>query len=644
KDRARRYESPSQFAADVQRHLSGEPVVAAPPSMAYRVRKFVRKHRAAVVTTGMVAAALLLGIAGVSWGLTIARASAAAATTRADEAEWNTYIGNLAAAQMLIADDKYPEARARLAACPETKRGVEWRFLHQKSQSILCVLPPAGAASFSPDSKRVLTTSDWWGTARLWETDTGKLINSCAASWGSFSPDGDCLLPLPECGFGPLLSRLLDGSPGTSSAKAKYMSAGVFSADGTKFALAVHNSDFSALLQVWDSRTKEPLGRSMSLDEGAELLIFSPDGMRLLSAAGTVARQWDYTTGELIGTHIQHNDRIVRTLFSPDGTRILTASDTSARLSDGMSGEPIGDPAVYERGVPIAKFSPDGRLMVTGTLNNSPATLRDGTTGVPEGWRGIGCVSSVSFSADSKYFVVTHSGGGAQLWDTKTLKPIGNTICSFGTNSAVFSPDGTRIFAVGWHVVEMFDLHGRCLGRTHVRPIIDDFDTLRLQVAISPDGVYIMTFVSELNPEMNRVPVTVLRADRLDQPETELWGPDVAVRIESLIGRRPPLSKDVVAPDGARRVVVRNDNRLLFLDNASGRELLALPFDDKPTGVNFSPDGTRLVVLFDEWHAIIMDSRDAADRQAEFAVSMSRTNSSPHAEVDGEQSEVEFRP
>ncbi|MFN0135214.1 MAG: serine/threonine-protein kinase, partial [Phycisphaerae bacterium] len=42
KDRARRYESPSQFAADVQRHLSGEPVVAAPPSMAYRVRKFVR--------------------------------------------------------------------------------------------------------------------------------------------------------------------------------------------------------------------------------------------------------------------------------------------------------------------------------------------------------------------------------------------------------------------------------------------------------------------------------------------------------------------------------------------------------------------------------------------------------------------------
>ncbi|MFN0137358.1 MAG: serine/threonine protein kinase [Phycisphaerae bacterium] len=67
KDRARRYESPSHFAADIQRHLSGEPVVAAPPSMAYRVRKFVRKHRTAVMTGSMVAAALTLGIAGTTW-------------------------------------------------------------------------------------------------------------------------------------------------------------------------------------------------------------------------------------------------------------------------------------------------------------------------------------------------------------------------------------------------------------------------------------------------------------------------------------------------------------------------------------------------------------------------------------------------
>ena len=45
KDRTRRYETANGFAADILRHLAHEPVVAAPPSRAYRVRKFVRKHQ-----------------------------------------------------------------------------------------------------------------------------------------------------------------------------------------------------------------------------------------------------------------------------------------------------------------------------------------------------------------------------------------------------------------------------------------------------------------------------------------------------------------------------------------------------------------------------------------------------------------------
>src|SRR5205085_11196184 len=40
KDRDRRYESASAFAADVERYLADEPVEACPPSRAYRVRKF----------------------------------------------------------------------------------------------------------------------------------------------------------------------------------------------------------------------------------------------------------------------------------------------------------------------------------------------------------------------------------------------------------------------------------------------------------------------------------------------------------------------------------------------------------------------------------------------------------------------------
>src|SRR5262249_49679466 len=40
KDRNRRYESASAFAADVERYLHDDPVLACPPSASYRLRKF----------------------------------------------------------------------------------------------------------------------------------------------------------------------------------------------------------------------------------------------------------------------------------------------------------------------------------------------------------------------------------------------------------------------------------------------------------------------------------------------------------------------------------------------------------------------------------------------------------------------------
>jgi serine/threonine protein kinase len=47
KDRNRRYDSAGSLARDVERYLHDEPVVACPPSMAYRFKKFVRRNRIA---------------------------------------------------------------------------------------------------------------------------------------------------------------------------------------------------------------------------------------------------------------------------------------------------------------------------------------------------------------------------------------------------------------------------------------------------------------------------------------------------------------------------------------------------------------------------------------------------------------------
>jgi non-specific serine/threonine protein kinase/serine/threonine-protein kinase len=48
KDRTRRYQTANALALDIRRHLNHEPVAAGPPSAPYRMRKFVRRHRAGV--------------------------------------------------------------------------------------------------------------------------------------------------------------------------------------------------------------------------------------------------------------------------------------------------------------------------------------------------------------------------------------------------------------------------------------------------------------------------------------------------------------------------------------------------------------------------------------------------------------------
>jgi tetratricopeptide (TPR) repeat protein len=82
KDRTRRYETANGFAADILRHLAHEPVVAAPPSQAYRLRKFVRKHRGAVIAASLVLVTLLGGLAAVAAVQTVANARLAESLTR----------------------------------------------------------------------------------------------------------------------------------------------------------------------------------------------------------------------------------------------------------------------------------------------------------------------------------------------------------------------------------------------------------------------------------------------------------------------------------------------------------------------------------------------------------------------------------
>jgi hypothetical protein len=73
KDRDRRYESASAFAADVQRYLNDEAVEACPPTAGYKMWKYVRRNRRVLVMVGVIAAALIAATLISTWQAARAR-------------------------------------------------------------------------------------------------------------------------------------------------------------------------------------------------------------------------------------------------------------------------------------------------------------------------------------------------------------------------------------------------------------------------------------------------------------------------------------------------------------------------------------------------------------------------------------------
>lgn len=67
KDRKRRYETANSLAADIQRHLVNEPVVARPPSAAYRLQKAWLRNKLACTAGAAIAAAIFIGLAVSIW-------------------------------------------------------------------------------------------------------------------------------------------------------------------------------------------------------------------------------------------------------------------------------------------------------------------------------------------------------------------------------------------------------------------------------------------------------------------------------------------------------------------------------------------------------------------------------------------------
>ncbi|MFG6487023.1 protein kinase [Roseateles sp. BYS78W] len=113
---AARYASVDAFAQDLQRHLRGEPVLARPDGRAYKLAKFIGRHRLAVALGAAAAVSLLTGGALAAWQAHQAREEQqrASAEVRRQRATQELYIETLSRLSVLAAEE--PQALTRPGA------------------------------------------------------------------------------------------------------------------------------------------------------------------------------------------------------------------------------------------------------------------------------------------------------------------------------------------------------------------------------------------------------------------------------------------------------------------------------------------------------------------------------------------------
>jgi hypothetical protein len=122
KERARRYETASGLGAEIERYLAGEPVVARPPSIAYRCRKFLRKHVVGVLITSLIVLIALL-IGTISFGLLM-----------------QSLRDKAVVAQLDAEDAQKAEAEQRKIAEVEQRKIAQTRLAFEKLAA--AILPP----------------------------------------------------------------------------------------------------------------------------------------------------------------------------------------------------------------------------------------------------------------------------------------------------------------------------------------------------------------------------------------------------------------------------------------------------------------------------------------------------------------------
>ena len=442
-----------------------------------------------------------------------------------------------------------------------------------------------GEAAFSPDGARILTAS-WDKTAKLWDAASGKLILSFAHEDGvwhaAFSPDGARILTASA----DKTAKLWDAASGELIASFAHQQGVRWTAFSPNSA-RILTASYDKTAKLWDAALGRPVV-SFAHQDGLYHAAFSPDGARILTASADNAAQhraqefsvllWDATSGKLIASFAHKiaslSDKDIGEVvaFSPDGARILTASaDKTAKLWDAASGKLIASfdhqDKVYE-----AAFSPDGARILTASADNT-AKLWDAASGkLIASFAHEGAVYDAAFSSDGARILTASADNTAKLWDAASGKLIASFDHQDAVENAAFSPDGTRILTAGWdETAKLWDAaSGKLIASfAHQDTVYDVYEA-----AFSPDGARILT----------------ASADNT----AKLWDA-VSGKLIASFEHQASVFHGAFSPDGARILTASADNTAKLWDAASGKLIVSFGHQDTVRRAAFSPDGARIL-------------------------------------------------
>ena len=297
------------------------------------------------------------------------------------------------------------------------------------------------------DEKAVLTTGNWASdsTARLWDVATGRQIrafknHTAPIGKALFSPDGKRILTSSM----DRTARVWDVASGEEIASFRghedVVNSATFSPDG----MLILTTSWDKTARVWSMATKKEVSQ-FHMQTNRITAMFSSDAKLVLTADGESAKLWD----PLSGKQIHQFDKCRAARLSPNGKQVLISDDEATTLYDIATRKQIIQ--TKEKRLPTEEFSPDGKYLVT--VSENAARIWNSQTGLE-----IACykkhtakVLAAVFSPDGKYFLTTSADDTIRMWEMAS----GNEIVRLKTEPGVslcyakVSPDGCRIAMYG---------------------------------------------------------------------------------------------------------------------------------------------------------------------------------------------------